>query len=100
MIAGSLAAAPAAFIATPADFIKTRMQQARTLAESDGINNEKPKTLVEMTEMVFKQEGLPVFFSGSWERVVRSAPQFGVTLAMFDVYTNLAVKAGLLPIQA
>ena len=31
------------------------------------------------------EEGPGVLFSGGFERVLRSAPQFGVTLALYDV---------------
>ena len=118
IVAGSIAAAPAAFIATPPDVIKTRMQQARKLTddESDSIvdtQNQKLTPLVlstayyreskdpsfmETTMSIIDNEGPQVLFSGFLERVARSVPQFGVTLAVFDFLTNIAVKNGLLPI--
>uniref|UniRef100_A0A7S4RF30 Mitochondrial carrier protein n=2 Tax=Ditylum brightwellii TaxID=49249 RepID=A0A7S4RF30_9STRA len=110
IIAGSLAAAPAAFIATPADLIKTRMQQARPETGIDaGDQHEKSNIVFEYKECppmgrnpfsvgrdIVSNEGASVLFSGAFERVVRSIPQFGVTLALFDVLTSLAEDMGLL----
>ena len=42
------------------------------------------------------EEGPDVLFSGSFERVLRSAPQFGVTLALYDVLTQYCVDHGWL----
>lgn len=42
-------------------------------------------------------EGDPaVFFSGGLERVARSSPQFGVTLALFDIFKSFAINQGIL----
>ena len=43
-----------------------------------------------------EREGGAVLFSGALERVLRSAPQFGVTLALFDKLTSLSVEHGWL----
>ena len=45
---------------------------------------------------IVAQEGIMVLGSGWLERVVRSTPQFGVTLALFDVLNGLAVDYGWL----
>ena len=120
MMAGSLAAAPAAALSTPADVIKTRLQQTRedlqdavqtvvvrpavisaTLAKSGSVgtsatSNQETKSLVEAVRAVIDEEGPEVLMSGWLERVVRSVPQFGVTLAVFDVLNSMAVQHGLM----
>jgi solute carrier family 25 aspartate/glutamate transporter 12/13 len=123
IIAGSMAAAPAAFLATPMDLVKTRMQQSRQrndMSSSETSNfssvvtyknnnkvplalgtafyrESKEPTFMETTKGIIENEGFDVLFSGSLERVARSIPQFGVTLAVFDYLSNLAVSFGLLP---
>lgn len=124
IIAGSIAAAPAAFLATPMDLVKTRMQQSRkqyglpssdnndssSIAITNRNNNKVPFVLgtayyreskeLSFTETIIgiiNNEGPDVLFSGSIERVARSIPQFGITLAVFDYLTNLAASVGFLP---
>lgn len=98
LLAGSVAAAPAAFIATPADTVKTRMQQARA-SEKGGSTEPKGESCqngIAVTKAIISDEGICALFSGWFERVLRSIPQFGVTLAMFDVLTTAAIERGLL----
>ena len=91
LIAGSAAALPAALLSTPADVVKTRIQQAkRPGVDSD----EETKEFLDVAKMVVDEEGMEVLFSGSFERVARSVPQFGVTLAMFDVVSDFAAANG------
>ena len=97
MVAGSVAAAPAAILATPPDVVKTRMQQARqdvsfgdSLIAEQAINTKASKVLKDLLE----EGGAAILFSGWFERVVRSAPQFGVTLAVFDVLNSIAIDHG------
>jgi solute carrier family 25 (mitochondrial aspartate/glutamate transporter), member 12/13 len=100
LLAGSFAAGPAAAFSTPADVIKTRIQQNR---DAISILNQQAES-TELLESGFwnvgsalvNKEGVLVLSSGWLERVVRSVPQFGVTLAMFDVLNSLAVENGWL----
>eukprot|EP00980_Cylindrotheca_fusiformis_P014965 scaffold4095_cov117-Cylindrotheca_fusiformis.AAC.22 len=98
MMAGSLAAAPAAVIATPADVVKTRMQQAREGLLVDGLllseQNGSSANTSQVIQDLIQEGGLPILYSGCIERVVRSAPQFGVTLAVFDVLNSMVVEHG------
>ena len=91
LLAGSLAAAPAAFLATPADTVKTRQQQAR-----DPASEVQDMNALEMARHIIETEGAEVLFSGSFERVVRSIPQFGVTLSFFDVLSTKAIEMGIM----
>ena len=138
LLAGSFAAAPAALISTPADCVKTRMQQARSSSCTEGsLEKATEQTLLGNIQAdvaddhhnqlqvrvvspsgqlaalqpdkstpdtsflgvmgsIVQTEGPEVLFSGWFERVVRSAPQFGVTLAMFDLLYTYAMDHGWL----
>jgi len=75
-ISGTLAGIPAAFLCTPADVIKTRMQTLR----NDNIN---PK-IITTIKNIYQNEGITAFLKGSGWRVIRSSPQFGITLFIYD----------------
>lgn len=124
--------APAALISTPADVVKTRLQQARDVDETSEAsvllgkieqhddyqnhhhltpiqvqltsdnqltlapNGKESASFFSVMGTITKDEGPEVLFSGWFERVVRSVPQFGVTLAMFDLLDTYAVNHGWL----
>lgn len=75
-LSGTIAGAPAAFLCTPADVVKTRMQTLR--------NNNTDVKMFEIIKNIYYKEGLNAFFKGSGWRVIRSSPQFGVTLFAYD----------------
>ena len=91
LLAGSVAAVPAAFLATPPDVIKTRLQQARAAGTAAEDMN-----AFEMAKYIVDAEGVEVLFSGWFQRVIRSVPQFGVTLSLFDVLSTKATETGLM----
>ena len=78
MAAASIAGVPAAFLTTPADVIKTRLQvEARKgQATYSGISDCFAKILA--------NESPTAFFKGSLARVLRSSPQFGATLVAYE----------------
>ena len=79
LVSGALAGAPAAFFTTPADVIKTRLQVVGKK------NDIKYKGILDCGASILKQEGLSAFFKGSLARVFRSSPQFGFTLASYEL---------------
>ncbi|KAI8921960.1 mitochondrial carrier domain-containing protein [Powellomyces hirtus] len=83
LTAGALAGMPAAYLVTPADVIKTRLQVAAKKGETTytGIRDAFRKIL--------KEEGPRAFFKGGVARVLRSSPQFGVTLASYEFLHRL-----------
>lgn len=77
--AGALAGMPAAYLATPADVIKTRLQVVARAGQQTyhGIGDAFTKIL--------REEGASAFFKGGMARVLRSSPQFGVTLLSYEL---------------
>lgn len=75
-LSGLIAGVPAAFLCTPADVVKTRMQTLRN-------DNENIKIYYTIKN-IYKNEGISAFFKGSGWRVIRSSPQFGVTLFVYE----------------
>lgn len=91
ILAGAMAAAPAAFIATPFDTAKTRLQQAW---EEDEACDETSAIDMDPISLIFSLD-VQTLFSGVSERVIRSALQFGVTLSLFDMLNAKASEIGL-----
>jgi solute carrier family 25 aspartate/glutamate transporter 12/13 len=77
LIAGSVAAVPAAYLVTPFDVIKTRMQ-------ASGIRSYRYH-IMDISEKF----GIKGFFKGSLFRVARSTPQFGITMGTLSLLTNI-----------
>ncbi|KAJ3297930.1 mitochondrial aspartate-glutamate transporter agc1 [Blyttiomyces sp. JEL0837] len=79
LVAGALAGMPAAYLVTPADVIKTRLQVAARKGETTYHG------LMDAASKIMKEEGITAFFKGGVARVLRSSPQFGVTLAAYEL---------------
>lgn len=79
LTAGAIAGMPAAYLTTPCDVIKTRLQVEARKGET------KYTSLRHCATTVWKEEGLKAFFKGGPARVLRSSPQFGFTLAAYEV---------------
>lgn len=83
LVSGALAGAPSAFFTTPADVIKTRLQMETKHGEV------RYKGIMQAFGTIMKEEGFTAFFKGSLARVFRSSPQFGFTLASYEVLQGM-----------
>lgn len=83
LTAGAIAGMPAAYLTTPCDVIKTRLQVETRKGDTSysGLRDAATK--------VFREEGFRAFFKGGAARVLRSSPQFGFTLAGYEVLQGL-----------
>lgn len=84
LLAGMGAGAPAAYLTTPADVIKTRLQ---VRSRTDGATNYSG--LIQCAKTIHHEEGFRAFFKGGPLRVFRSSPQFGVTLLAYEQLQSL-----------
>lgn len=78
-LAGTIAAAPAALLCTPADVIKTRIQT---------INKTNNNKIINTAFSIYKNEGFSAFWKGGGWRVLRSSPQLGITMIVYDFLSN------------
>ena len=88
LTAGAIAGMPAAYLTTPCDVIKTRLQVEARKGESTY------NGLVDCAKKVYKEEGFKAFFKGGPARILRSSPQFGFTLAAYEVLQKLLPMPG------
>ncbi|KXL41466.1 hypothetical protein M433DRAFT_158843 [Acidomyces richmondensis BFW] len=88
LTAGAIAGMPAAYLTTPCDVIKTRLQVEARKGDTSysGVRDAAQK--------VWREEGFRAFFKGGPARILRSSPQFGFTLAMYEVLQNLLPMPG------
>lgn len=79
LLAAGIAGMPAAYMTTPADVVKTRLQtQARA-------GQTVYKGVLDGFAKIYQEEGLRALYKGGVARVIRSSPQFGVTLAVYEL---------------
>ncbi|EPQ30021.1 uncharacterized protein PFL1_02694 [Pseudozyma flocculosa PF-1] len=78
LASAAIAGMPAAFLTTPADVIKTRLQVEARKGQATY------KGITDCFAKVLKDEGPKAFFKGSLARVLRSSPQFGATLVAYE----------------
>ncbi|XP_035031434.1 calcium-binding mitochondrial carrier protein Aralar1 isoform X1 [Hippoglossus stenolepis] len=77
--AGAIAGVPAASLVTPADVIKTRLQVAARAGQTSY------NGVIDCFRKILKEEGFRAFWKGAGARVLRSSPQFGVTLVTYEL---------------
>ena len=70
-----IAAIPSAYLVTPFDVIKTRIQAQPNIYTNIKITANK----------IFFEEGLKAFFKGGGWRVAKSSPQFAITLFVYEI---------------
>lgn len=88
LTAGAIAGMPAAYLTTPCDVIKTRLQVEARKGETAYTG------LTDAARKVWREEGFKAFFKGGPARVIRSSPQFGFTLAGYELLQNLLPMPG------
>ncbi|KAE8358547.1 mitochondrial carrier domain-containing protein [Aspergillus caelatus] len=79
LTAGAIAGMPAAYLTTPCDVIKTRLQVEARKGEVGYTG------LRHCAQTILKEEGFKAFFKGGPARIIRSSPQFGFTLASYEL---------------
>jgi len=82
LLSGAGSGAVAAFLVTPADVIKTRLQ---VMAKQ---NQTTYNGLTDAAIKITREEGFKALFKGGPARVCRSSPQFGVTLYIYELLQN------------
>lgn len=88
LTAGAVAGMPAAYLTTPCDVIKTRLQVEARKGEASYTS------LRHCASTIYKEEGFRAFFKGGPARILRSSPQFGFTLAAYEVLQGLLPMPG------
>lgn len=83
LLSGGLAGMPAAYLTTPCDVIKTRLQIDPRRGETHY------KGILHAARTILKEESFRSFFKGGGARVLRSSPQFGFTLAAYELFKGL-----------
>lgn len=83
LVSATIAGMPAAFFPTPADVIKTRLQVAARKGQTTY------KGVIDCAKKIYAEEGMGAFWKGAPARVLRSSPQFGVTLLTYELLQRL-----------
>lgn len=83
LTAGAIAGMPAAYFTTPCDVIKTRLQVEARKGQTHY------RGLVHCASTILKEEGFKAFFKGGPARIMRSSPQFGCTLAAYELLKTI-----------
>ncbi|EKM84071.1 hypothetical protein AGABI1DRAFT_97017 [Agaricus bisporus var. burnettii JB137-S8] len=76
--AAAIAGMPAAYLTTPADVVKTRLQVEVRKGQTHY------KGLRDAFVKIYREEGFRALFKGGPARVIRSSPQFGFTLLGYE----------------
>ncbi|KAK3491296.1 putative mitochondrial carrier protein ARALAR1 [Neurospora crassa] len=88
LTAGAIAGMPAAYLTTPCDVIKTRLQVEARKGDTQYTG------LRHAAKTIWKEEGFRAFFKGGPARIFRSSPQFGFTLAAYELLQSVLPYPG------
>ncbi|KAL2119524.1 hypothetical protein VTJ04DRAFT_6485 [Mycothermus thermophilus] len=83
LVSGAIAGMPAAYLTTPCDVIKTRLQVEARKGDTTYTG------LRHCAKTIWKEEGFRAFFKGGPARIFRSSPQFGFTLAAYELLQTI-----------
>uniref|UniRef100_A0A5S6QAI6 EF-hand domain-containing protein n=1 Tax=Trichuris muris TaxID=70415 RepID=A0A5S6QAI6_TRIMR len=81
--AAFIAGVPAAGLCTPPDVVKTRLQVPASTGKTHYSG------LLDGFREVWREEGFRAFWKGSAARILRSSPQFGVTLMVYELLQRM-----------
>ena len=79
LLSAGIAGIPAAYLVTPADVIKTRLQVAARKGQTTYSG------VLDASRKILREEGFAAFWKGGPARILRSSPQFGFTLLTYEV---------------
>lgn len=83
-----MAGMPAAYLTTPCDVVKTRLQVEARQGQTNY------RGLIHCATTVWREEGFKAFYKGGPARILRSSPQFGATLAAYELLQTLFPVGG------
>lgn len=83
LAAAGIAGMPAAYLTTPADVVKTRLQVEARKGQTHY------RGLTDAFVKIYREEGFRALFKGGPARVLRSSPQFGFTLLAYEQLKTL-----------
>ncbi|KAI0285387.1 mitochondrial carrier [Russula aff. rugulosa BPL654] len=78
LTSAAIAGMPAAYLTTPADVVKTRLQVEARKGQTNY------KGLTDAFVRIYREEGFKALFKGGPARIIRSSPQFGFTLVAYE----------------
>ncbi|KAJ7293054.1 mitochondrial carrier domain-containing protein [Mycena rebaudengoi] len=83
LASAGIAGMPAAYLTTPADVVKTRLQVEARKGQTHY------KGLSDAFVKIYREEGFRALFKGGPARIVRSSPQFAFTLMSYEMFKKL-----------
>ncbi|KAI0695650.1 mitochondrial carrier [Cytidiella melzeri] len=78
LASAAIAGMPAAYLTTPADVVKTRLQTEAKTGQTHY------KGMTDAFRKIYREEGFKALFKGGPARIIRSSPQFGFTLVAYE----------------
>ncbi|KAJ7675333.1 mitochondrial carrier domain-containing protein [Mycena rosella] len=83
LASAGIAGMPAAYLTTPADVVKTRLQVETRKGQTNY------KGLQDAFVKIYREEGFRALFKGGPARILRSSPQFAFTLMSYEMFKKL-----------
>ncbi|KAJ7751204.1 mitochondrial carrier domain-containing protein [Mycena maculata] len=83
LASAGIAGMPAAYLTTPADVVKTRLQVEARKGQTNY------NGLRDAFVQIYREEGFRALFKGGPARIIRSSPQFAFTLMSYEMFKKL-----------